>query len=101
MVFLGTALGLLSDRKRPARRRAEALNLQRAERQVSLERAYQNLTEAQERLLQSERLATVGKLAAPRASSLQPLLTSCQCPPVFETLLARAPIQTYRVTLGR
>jgi signal transduction histidine kinase len=71
MVFLGTALGLLSDRERLARRRAETLNVELAERQASIERAYQDLTEAQERLLQSERLATVGKLAAEVAHEIR------------------------------
>lgn len=71
MVFLGTALGLLSDRERLARRRAETLNVELAERQASLERAYHNLTETQERLLQSERLATVGKLAAEVAHEIR------------------------------
>lgn len=71
MVFLGTTLGLLSDRERLARRRAETLNVELEERQASLERAYQNLTETQERLLQSERLATVGKLAAEVAHEIR------------------------------
>ncbi len=71
MIFLGTAMGLLSERERRARQRAETLNVQLAERQASLERAYRNLTEAQERLLQSERLATVGKLAAEVAHEIR------------------------------
>lgn len=71
MIFLGTALGLLSERERRARQKAETLNVQLAERQASLERAYQNLSEAQERVLQSERLATVGKLAAEVAHEIR------------------------------
>jgi len=76
MIFLGTALGLLSERERSARHRAETLNVELAGRQASLERAYQNLSEAQERLLHSERLATVGKLAAKVAHEIRNPLSS-------------------------
>lgn len=76
MVFLGTALGLLSERERRARQRAEMLNVELAGRQASLERAYQNLRNTQERLLHSERLATVGKLAAKVAHEIRNPLSS-------------------------
>lgn len=76
MVFLGTALGLLSERERRARQRAEMLNVELAGRQASLESAYQNLRNTQERLLHSERLATVGKLAAKVAHEIRNPLSS-------------------------
>ena len=76
MVFLGTALGLLSERERHARQRAEMLNVELAGRQTRLESAYQNLSDTQERLLHSERLATVGKLAAKVAHEIRNPLSS-------------------------
>ncbi|PWB46188.1 MAG: hypothetical protein C3F12_09070 [Candidatus Methylomirabilota bacterium] len=76
MIFLGTALGLLSDRERLARQKAETLNVQLAERQASLERAYQHLRDTQRRLLHSERLAMVGKLAAKVAHEVRNPLSS-------------------------
>lgn len=76
MIFLGTAMGLLSERERRARQRAETLNVQLAERQASLERAYQNLRDAQDRLLDSERLAAVGTLAAKVAHEVRNPLSS-------------------------
>jgi signal transduction histidine kinase len=62
--LLGGALGYLSRRERLARTEAEHLNEELKANQDRLERAYQDLQAAQERLVRSERLATIGKMSA-------------------------------------
>jgi signal transduction histidine kinase len=62
--LLGGALGYLSQRERMARTTAEHLNEELAQNQARLERAYQELQAAQARLVQSERLATIGQMSA-------------------------------------
>lgn len=62
--LLGGALGYLSQRERVARAEAERLNVDLREHQARLEKAFQDLQEAQERLVQSERLATIGRMSA-------------------------------------
>ena len=61
---LGWFLGYLSQRERLARTEAEHLNEELKANQGRLERAYQELQAAQERLVQSERLATIGQMSA-------------------------------------
>jgi signal transduction histidine kinase len=62
--LLGGSLGYLSQRERSARAEAERLNEELAEKQERLEKAYQELQEAQARLVQSERLAAIGQMSA-------------------------------------
>ncbi|MBI4841815.1 MAG: hypothetical protein HY803_12200 [candidate division NC10 bacterium] len=62
--LLGGALGFISQRERLARAEAERLNVELRENQASLEKAYQELQATQERLVQSERLATIGQMSA-------------------------------------
>ena len=62
--LLAGSLGYLSQRERLARARVEDLNQALEDRQARLERAYRELQAAQERLVQSERLATIGQMAA-------------------------------------
>ena len=62
--LLGGALGYLSRRERLARSRGGGLNEELKENQRRLEKAYQELQAAQERLVQSERLATIGQMSA-------------------------------------
>ena len=62
--LLGGALGYLSQRERLARTQAEHLNEELEANQGRLERAYQELQAAQERLVRSERLATIGQMSA-------------------------------------
>ncbi len=63
-LLLGGSLGYLSQRERQARGEAERLNEELAENQARLEKAYQELQAAQERLVQSERLAAIGQMSA-------------------------------------
>jgi len=62
--LLAGSLGYLSQRERLTRARVEDLNRALEDRQARLERAYRELQAAQERLVQSERLATIGQMAA-------------------------------------
>jgi signal transduction histidine kinase len=62
--LLAGSLGYISQRERVARARVEDLNRALEDRQARLERAYRELQAAQERLVQSERLATIGQMAA-------------------------------------
>jgi len=62
--LLGGSLGYLSQRERQMRGEAERLNEELAKNQVRLEKAYQELQAAQERLVQSERLAAIGQMSA-------------------------------------
>ena len=62
--LLGASLGYLSQRERLARAEAERLNVELAANQSRLETAYQELQATQGRLLQSERLATIGQMSA-------------------------------------
>jgi signal transduction histidine kinase len=62
--LLAGSLGYISQRERLARARVEDLNRALEDRQARLERAYRELQAAQERLVQSERLATIGQMAA-------------------------------------
>jgi signal transduction histidine kinase len=64
LLLLGGALGYLSQRERLARAEAERLNVELQENQTRLKQAYQDLQAAQERLVQSERLATIGQMSA-------------------------------------
>ncbi len=63
-LLLGGSLGYLSQRERQARGEAERLNEELAKNQGRLEKAYQELQAAQERLVQSERLAAIGQMSA-------------------------------------
>jgi len=74
--LLAGSLGYLSQRERLARSRAEALNRDLQENQLRLEQAYQELQAAQSRLLQSERLATIGKMSAKVAHEVRNPLSS-------------------------
>src|SRR5574341_1963470 len=62
--LLAGSLGYISQRERLARARVEDLNRALEDKQARLERAYRELQAAQERLVQSERLATIGQMAA-------------------------------------
>jgi signal transduction histidine kinase len=62
--LLGASLGYLSRRERLSRAEAEHLNAELTENQTRLETAYQALQTTQGRLLQSERLATIGQMSA-------------------------------------
>lgn len=62
--LMGVPLGFLSDRERGARAEAEGANR-------DLREALDRLREAQERLLHSERLATMGKMAAKVAHEIR------------------------------
>lgn len=62
--LLGASLGYLSQRERTARARAERLNAELRENQARLTKAFEALQAAQERLMQSERLATIGQMSA-------------------------------------
>jgi len=64
LFLLGGSLGYLSQRERLARARVEDLNRALEDKQVRLERAYRDVQTAQDRLVQSERLATIGRMAA-------------------------------------
>src|SRR5512136_1790719 len=74
--LLAGSLGYLSQRERLARSRAEALNRDLQENQLRLEKAYQELQATQSRLLQSERLATIGKMSAKVAHEVRNPLSS-------------------------
>lgn len=62
--LLGGPLGYLSQRERLARAEAERLNVELRANQERLEQAYRDLQAAQDRLVQSERLATIGQMSA-------------------------------------
>ena len=62
--LLGGSLGYLSQRERLARAEAERLNVELRANQERLEQAYRDLQAAQDRLVQSERLATIGQMSA-------------------------------------
>jgi signal transduction histidine kinase len=62
--LLAASLGYLSQRERMARARVEELNRILQENQTRLEDAYRELQAAQVRLVQSERLATIGQMSA-------------------------------------
>ncbi len=64
LFLLGGSLGYLSRRERLARAEAEHLNRELEDHQTRLERAYRELQSAQARLVQSERLATIGQMSA-------------------------------------
>jgi signal transduction histidine kinase len=64
LLLLGASLGYISQRERLARAEAERLNAELREHQARLEQAYHELQAAQERLVQSERLATIGQMSA-------------------------------------
>jgi signal transduction histidine kinase len=74
--LLAGSLGYLSQRERVARAQAEELNRSLQENQDRLERAYHELQAAQSRLLQSERLATIGKMSAKVAHEVRNPLSS-------------------------
>jgi len=74
--LLAGSLGYLSQRERLARAQAEELNRSLQENQDRLERAYHELQAAQNRLLQSERLATIGKMSAKVAHEVRNPLSS-------------------------
>ena len=74
--LLAGSLGYLSQRERLARAKAEDLNRSLGENQERLERAYRELQAAQTRLLQSERLATIGKMSAKVAHEVRNPLSS-------------------------
>lgn len=74
--LLAGSLGYLSQRERLARSRAEALNRDLQTHQEHLQRAYQELQAAQSRLVQSERLATIGKMSAKVAHEVRNPLSS-------------------------
>lgn len=74
--LLAGSLGYLSQRERLARAKAEELNRSLQENQTRLEKAYQELQAAQSRLLQSERLATIGKMSAKVAHEVRNPLSS-------------------------
>ena len=62
--LLGGSLGYLSQRERLARTEAERLNADLREHQARLEKAYRELQATQDRLMHSERLATIGQMSA-------------------------------------
>lgn len=74
--LLAGSLGYLSQRERLARAKVEGLNRSLQENQARLERAYHELQAAQSRLLQSERLATIGKMSAKVAHEVRNPLSS-------------------------
>ena len=74
--LLAGSLGYLSQRERLARSRVEALNRDLQINQDRLEHAYHELQAAQSRLVQSERLATVGKMSAKVAHEVRNPLSS-------------------------
>lgn len=64
LVLIAVSLGLLSEKERNSRIRIENLNMELENKSRSLGEAYANLKETQEHLLQSEKLASIGTLAA-------------------------------------
>ncbi len=64
LLLLGGALGYLSRRERAARAEAERLNEDLRRNQERLEKAYEELQAAQERIVRSERLAVIGQMSA-------------------------------------
>lgn len=64
LILIAVSLGLLSEKERNSRIRIENLNMELENKSRSLGEAYANLKETQEHLLQSEKLASIGTLAA-------------------------------------
>lgn len=64
LFLLGGSLGYLGRWERRARAEAERLNRELEDHRTRLERAYRELQAAQARLVQSERLATIGQMSA-------------------------------------
>ena len=64
LFLLGGSLGYLGRRERIARAEAENLNKELEAHQAHLELAYRDLQSAQTRLVQAERLATIGQISA-------------------------------------
>jgi signal transduction histidine kinase len=64
LFLLGGSLGYLSRWEQMARAEAERLNRELEDHQTRLERAYRDLQSAQARLVESERLATIGQMSA-------------------------------------
>ncbi len=62
--LLGGSLGYLSQREQEARAESERLNEELRQNQARLEAAYHDLQAAQHRLVQAERLATIGQISA-------------------------------------
>lgn len=69
--LLGIALGFLSERERRTRAEVERLNRELLEKSERLERAYQELQHAQERLVRSEKLVAIGKMSAKVAHEIR------------------------------
>ncbi|MBI5166543.1 MAG: hypothetical protein HY998_02215 [candidate division NC10 bacterium] len=67
--LLGVSLGFMADRERKAKAEAERLNRE-------LEEALNRLREAQQRLIHSERMATIGKMSAKVAHEVRNPLSS-------------------------
>lgn len=74
--LLGGSLGFLSERERRARAEVEKLNRELELRRASLEAAYHHLQEVQDRLIQSERLAIIGRMAAKVAHEVRSPLSA-------------------------
>ena len=74
--LLAGSVGYLGQRERLARSRAEALNRDLQENQQRLEQAYGELQAAQVRLVQSERLATIGQMSAKVSHEIRNPLSS-------------------------
>ncbi len=64
LFLVAVSLGLLSHREKRERQEMQRLNRELREKGESLERAYRDLQEAQQHLVQSEKLASIGTLAA-------------------------------------
>jgi signal transduction histidine kinase len=64
LFLLGGALGYLGERERLARARAERLNQELRANEARLQKAYGDLRAMQERLVELERLATIGQMSA-------------------------------------
>lgn len=64
LILIAVSLGLLSEKERNSRIRIENLNMELENKSRSLGEAYANLKETQEHLSQSEKLASIGTLAA-------------------------------------
>jgi signal transduction histidine kinase len=74
--LLGGSLGYLSRREREAREETERLNRELTENQGKLEGAYRELQAAQRRLVQAERLATIGQMSAKVSHEIRNPLSS-------------------------
>ncbi len=64
LILIAVSLGLLSEKEHNDRIKIENLNRELESKRISLEKAYANLKEAQEQLLHTEKLASIGTLAA-------------------------------------